>query len=57
MQRYQEDEEGLTAKEACEFLGISRSTLERYAAEDWSQSTNVERSEQYSSNNLTLTDY
>ena len=29
----QEDEEGLTAKEACGYLGISRSTLERYAAE------------------------
>ena len=28
-----EDEESLTAKEACEYLGISRSTLERYAAE------------------------
>jgi len=30
----QEDEEGLTAKEACEYLGISRGTLERYAAEE-----------------------
>ncbi len=29
----QENEEGLTANEACEYLGISRSTLERYAAE------------------------
>ena len=29
----QENEESLTAKEACEYLGISRSTLERYAAE------------------------
>lgn len=29
----QEDEESLTAKEACEYLGISRSTLERYTTE------------------------
>jgi excisionase family DNA binding protein len=29
----QENEGGLNAKEACEYLGISRSTLERYAAE------------------------
>ncbi len=28
-----EDEESLTAKEACEYLGVSRSTLERYTAE------------------------